>query len=297
VRDGKATLLNSDVNYLGRQRCGFSEFGSKKTGKYGFIDSKGKVFLEDRFDETTPFRDGFSAVSLDTRWIIINHLGIFLDSVPVEEVKAVISRDRLVVSGTSEDRWSQVTDFFGNPISEKFSFIASPLPDSNAYLRAVSRSGNFGFLDVSSGFFHENPRWNEVSSHNGKYGSVRVGDQWILLNEKFEPIKINKKPVFLGTGNVNSMGEVPVLVGSGWGVYDIESAVFREFGFPQMGEDIVEGLAKVGRDGKFGFIDTKGRIVIDVAYDDVDHFMSGIGEICTESGDIIPVDKIGKPLL
>ena len=43
-----------------------------------------------------------------------------------------------------------------------------------------------------------------------------------------------------------------------------------------MGEQFSQGLAAVQRDGKWGYIDTKGRLVIDYQFDSAEKFSEGL---------------------
>jgi hypothetical protein len=51
--------------------------GVKKDGKWGFIDTSGKLVIPDQFDEVGPFMEGLASVKLGSQWGFIDNTGSY----------------------------------------------------------------------------------------------------------------------------------------------------------------------------------------------------------------------------
>ena len=63
-------------------------------------------------------------------------------------------------------------------------------------------------------------------------------------------------------------------------------AIATGLGYDQVYE-YSEGLAKVEKDGKFGFIDIKGNLTIPLSYTDVQSFSDGLAVVVAEASGLL----------
>ena len=77
-----------------------------------------------------------------------------------------------------------------------------------------------------------------------------------------------------------------------WGFIDKNGKVVIEPQFDDAG-DFSEGFAQVKKDGKYGFIDKSGKVVIEPQFDNVEYFIEGFAQV-EKDGKYGFIDKNGK---
>lgn len=126
----------------------------------------------------------------------------------------------------------------------------------NDHLFLVQVNGKWGYMD-DEGKLIIKALYDNGSDFNGGYATVAKGKQFFVVDTK---------------GNETALES---------GVMDV-----KEF---------TEGLAPVRMNSKkFGFIDTKGKVVIPAEFETVGYFNNGVAWVKTMDGKLGYVDKTGK---
>ncbi|MBE9577584.1 WG repeat-containing protein [Moraxella sp. K1664] len=105
-----------------------------------------------------------------------------------------------------------------------------------------------------------------------------------------------EKPQVVGYDFVNCLSEglASVEQNGKWGFIDNTGKVVIPVQYDYVGY-FSEGLATVKQNGKFGFIDKTGKVVIPVQYDNAWVFENGKAEVSL-NGEFFYIDKTGKRL-
>jgi len=268
----------------------FSEGMSKvvKNGKYGFMDQTGNIVIDMQYDFARAFSEEFAAVStggfrdidkdyVDGKWGFIDRSGkvvvpIIYDKVCnfSEGLAAVVENGKLgfvditgkvvipptynygmyeeyyfcndlavVSTGGFDSPGFSVIDRTGNPAFD-FKYDYGRLTGYSEGMLAVGVGGDWGF----GGSYYLARSYN-----GGKYGFIDTDG-----NEIIAPI------------------------------YDYV-------------DDFHEGIAVVCKDGKLGAIDKEGNVVVPIIYANVSHSSEGLLCVCNDDGKWGYVDHTGKVVI
>ncbi|MGI9383493.1 MAG: WG repeat-containing protein [Methyloligellaceae bacterium] len=106
--------------------------------------------------------------------------------------------------------------------------------------------------------------------HNGKFGYKNKAGETVV------PARYIIAKCFLETGIAAVADE------NSWAYIDRHgNVVLRPFIFDNGPDYFAEGLARFVKDGKMGFFDIQGRVVIDARFDWVEPFSNGRAKFCT----------------
>lgn len=107
--------------------------------------------------------------------------------------------------------------------------------------------------------FQENDEWG----FKDKEGMVRIKPQFVIAND------------------FSSSGIAAVVDSAGWAYIDtVGNVIIRPFIYDNGPDYFSEGLARFTMDGKFGFFDEAGRIIIKSRFDFAFPFSEGLSVIC-----------------
>jgi hypothetical protein len=252
--------------------------------KWGFIDIKGQVVVKAVFEDVGLFSEGLAMVKINQKWGYIDRTG-----------KMVI-----------RPQWNMAGTF------------------NNGFAWVSQGDGKYGVID-KTGKLISSMQWKNKLEFKGELAHVRSG--WksgfidrtgnVVISPKFDKLPYEYHEWF-------SDGPVPVCVGKKWGYIDrtgnyvIESRfdearyfsdelagvemgrVYREkFDFDflsKMFEFGNDGLFEIVTiDGKYGFIDKTGRVVVEAQFDSVNDFKEGFAVVYSGSACWF-IDTAGKPL-
>ena len=183
-------------------------------GKHGYIDETGRVVIEPKFDNWTKFSEGLAAVSVDFEWGYIDKTGHW--AIPPQFAGGRPFSDGLALVGI--------------PLNGKVSF--PPGPVKHVFIDKTGKVVIDPKDDILNGTFSEG-----------------VGTVQFITNRGVNAVLIDK------------MGKVIV------SVQDIETDGFSE------------GLTPAKRNGKWGYIDTSGSFVIEPQFEEAHAFSEGLAAV------------------
>jgi hypothetical protein len=205
-------------------------------GKYGFVDETGRVVVEPKFDNWTEFSEGVAAVSLDFAWGYIDKAGAWV--IPPRFASARPFHDGLALVAVP---------LGGRP-------VFPPGPEKRVFIDRTGAVRIEPTRDILNGEF------------SGGFAAVQF-----VTRDGVDEVIIDRtgKVVFEGDGvNLDGFREglAPVKKGRKWGFIDASGAFVIEPRFDDA-HAFSEGLAAVLVGEKWGFIDRAGQVVVRPKYD------------------------------
>ena len=275
--------------------------GDYSDSKWGFIDKTGKMVIKPQYDEAGNFSGNLAAVRIgdweNGKWGCIDKTGKIVIKPTFEKSPSIYGGYVIYVREDSK-RW--LLNSKGKTIIE--------FPD-DAYVYFSDFKDGWGTIEIEEkrGLANENgwvkePQFNEalivgelalVQQEDEKIGILRKNGQWFVepsdnLNFSFYD-GVNEGTVCVSIRNEES-SKYGFLNGTGW-LVEPQYASAKDFS---------EGLAAVNTgdywDGKWGYIDKSGKMVINPQYASAKSFSEGLAAVYIEDkwGYI---DKTGKMVI
>lgn len=170
---------------------------------------------------------------------------------------------------------------------------ASLIDDSEFHdgLAKLEMGDKWGFIN-KTGAFVVNPQYDEVEDFKDGYATVRCDHKWGIINAKgeliIEPIasesyglRLLDKGCFVAKVGYNQYGIITN--GNKW----IVEPIYEDLSF------LCDGLIAAKKDGKYGFINLQGTVIISIQYDRAWDFNNGTADV-ELNGEDFKIDKNGN---
>jgi hypothetical protein len=225
---------------------GLAIISTKSTGKLGFIDSSGKVVIPCVYDNVTPFRDGVSRVvnKVDGRL-----LGGYIDK-----------KGKLIVP-VQYDRIGKFQDGYGIIQTDQgFNYV-----DKTGKLRPSPANAGQIFTEFSSGL-----------AMGISQGANNMRTYTYFDNTFTTKFTLNAYEAIGCQGNIVIASLMPRV----YSIFDKKGVKVKDLPSGLQGLDFFgEGMFGVKIMGKWGFMNEKGEMVIQVKYDSVGAFRDGYARV------------------
>ncbi|MGZ5243383.1 MAG: WG repeat-containing protein [Bacteroidia bacterium] len=280
-------------------------------GKWGYINTGGKMVIKNRFDKAYTFYNGYALVNEKAKWIVINTKGKTIwrfneGNLEIDEFSEGIA------TGKTIDGHFYIIPFKG--ILKQFSLQEyTELQPFNNGLARVKKGGKFGFIDTS-GHLKLPCIYDAAANFKDTITSVEVGGFYHIINKKgenieplphiYDVVSFNRGIAVLPTPfqyTVYRSGGTQMKSDLQYGdnlvtthVYPFSEDIalfwsqsimdgFR-FGYVlpdgkllnpyryEWARDFSNGLAAVKLNGQYGYINRTGEMVIDAIYDNALNF-------------------------
>lgn len=247
-------------------RVSRSLFPVVKYGKYGYMDSTGRLVIARHFDAAGEFSEGLAPVKVGNKWGYIDKMGTmkiepsFYDanefhngiaSVKDGYNKGYINKSGVFILATSH-QW--LYDFE----EERLLIIVGSIP-----------GGKWGFIDTTGKNVIE-PQYENASYYSEGLAPVSVEGLWGYINKSGTMVI---QPKFKSAGKFREV-LAPVKIGN-YGYIDKTGDLVIKDIYEEAGS-FREGLAAVKVKGKWGYISGNGKIIIQPAYSEVNDFSEGM---------------------
>lgn len=191
-------------------------------GKYGYMDNQGNVIIKPVFDSAMRFMEDIAVVWKDKKAGYIDSTGNTI--IPMEYDNAFPASGGIVttVINKPEGDTTIYLDTNGNELLRVDYYTANPFYEGLAAVRETE-SSNCRFIDITGKFLIDTQFYNVGDFHEGKARFSRTGEN--------------------GMGYIDKSGKV----------------VLEGFYYAS---DFSEGLAAVRKDGKWGYINKDGEVVL-----------------------------------
>ncbi len=228
-----------------------------KGGKWGVLDRQGRVLIVPRFDSVDDFADGMARVEEGEKYGYIDKDGKL--AIPPQYDHIWGFRDGLAVV-KENGKYGYIDKSGTTVIAPQYEYQDVRLFSEG--LAAVKVGGKWGYID-KKGRMVIAPQFSEARDFEGGLAVVRPSGKAGAINRAGEMVI---EPVFddlFLTAGAPTMGLVYE------NNYTTSRCVFMDKSgklltpWYDVAWDFQEGIAKVRVDGKFGFIDTTGKMVIE----------------------------------
>jgi len=269
----------------------------RKDKKYGYIDKEGKYIINPVYVSATPFKDGLALITTDNSYpTFINKKGEMQFIVNEADVCRLFSED--LAAFKTNNKWGfkdktgktiinplyfSATDFkdglvaVANEVNDKlvYGFINAKgdvkiqMIYEEAYsfengLALVKLNGKYGFIDKEGKFTIE-PKYDYAYSFADGLSRVKIGEKYGFIDKTG---KFIVNPHYENVGNFSEGLAYVVNKDEKIGFINKEGVdkIMAQF---EDARNFKNKLAAVKMNGKYGFIDTESKFVINCEYDSV----------------------------
>lgn len=269
-------------------------------GKYGIVDTTGKIMSEPMFDEMPVYGDGMFRVRIGSKYGYADTSGKVVVP-PKWEYAVAFSEGKAIVSDNSN---SSIIDKTGKVIAENLGPGTGMYRFNSGRARCRSQDGMYGYMDATGKriippTFDAADDFSDgvaIVSKNGYYGLIDTLGNFLIESEYRFLFDLGdgffKVTDTIGnSGVVNAKGDIIIPLQYG-DVFHLQKNYFmveNEFMsgcFDITGKQIfptesevqiffVSGQSLVASKGYYGLIDTTGKYLVEPVYDSIGYFFYG----------------------
>jgi hypothetical protein len=268
----------AQVEKLGLVALGQKDVNGNFTGKYGFIDRRGREIVPLEYDAAESFADGlanvgkYNAAAQSTRFGFIDDQG--REVIPPGFEDALNFSEKLAAV-KFQGKWGFIDKNGRQVVPFKYDSAA----EFSGGLAAVGLAGRYGFIDLA-GNEQIALEYDFAGKFAGGVAPVRKDGKVFFINSEGAaalPFKYDNAANFSeGLAMVTLNGKSGFIEKSGSEIiafrYDNETSVFSE------------GLAAVRLNGKSGFIDSVGNPMIPFKYTNAEPLRNNLALVKTTYG-------------
>lgn len=297
----------------------------KKGNKYGFIDDRGNEIVSPKYDYADHFSDGLAVVKKNGKYSFINKKGKEIIPFTYYDNFWSFSDGLALVSIKNQYQFINKTGKTIIDIGSKYQYVNS----FSEGLAKVGKGGKYGFIDTKgkekiplsyklneltdflkgvavvrqggkAGYINKNGevvipcKYDYASPFWGDYAKIfKEGLHGLIDSEGIEVIPLEYDYIYGYTfkGGLIKVkkGNKEYLLSKKNNLYDVMTTFNKE------------GLTKVTKNDKYGFINESGEVIVPLEYDYAGDFSDGMAEVCRKGkyGDCHSgyIDKTGKVIV
>lgn len=253
-----------------------------------FIDRAGNPLFGKHWPDALPFSGGCAPVCNGTHWGLIDAEGNLLTDYLWDEMRSFGS----VVFMRQGDFFG-LLDSKGNILFEpQWNEVNHSFPCDEATIVPVMKDGLYGYVNREGKLIQET-RWADDASFSSEEYVVAQDD-----NGLFHLIDYDGNILFSSKTRIFDIGEGRVITRTGWwgngGVLDMQGNEIVPCVYSDIGE-FREGLCAVQQNGKWGYINSSGEVVIPFQFDTATEFVDGVAWVTVGDTECM-IDKNGTLL-
>lgn len=288
--------------------CGMSAF--YENGKWGFLDISGNVVVEPSYDEVRNFSSDLCLVSNAGKWGVINKKGKLVHQCEYDSISDF--DNGIAFARQNGSGWYLYAAGRRQQLSDRYVF--HPYSDGFARIKD-SNTGKWGFVD-SKGVIRIAPEYDKATDFKSGHALVSIGGKTYSINKsddrKASQIVLDDSVVLFdnGSGYMSLKGKdglytfIPSSMDKTIGeflevnpVHDglsrVKDANGKTLYLNENGKlvlalthydgagDFHEGLACVYTNGRYGYVDATGGLVIDTVFTYASNFNSGLAYVAS----------------
>lgn len=262
-------------------------FRVKKDGKYGYANTNGKIIITPAYDYAVAFSEGKAIVSIGTKVSIIDNKG----NVLVENLGPGSGMYRFfngLARCRSLDGKYGFLDATGKRVIEPYLDVADDFENNRAIVSInnryglIDRTGKFIVPNEYDFFYDLGDGYYQTKTEDGKAGVVdSLGN--VILEPVYDEVFHLQKPYF--TVEKDGLN----------GCYDVKG---KEIYPPvsSRGVYFYNGKCTVVKENKYGIIDSTGKLIIPAKYDSIGMFFKGRASVLLGNR-FGAVDSTGKEFI
>lgn len=268
---------------------------TEENGKYGIIDNIGSVIIENKYKEIEPisnkYEEGYIVKNEDGKYGVINYTKTVAVEEKYQDIKNIYCGGKYYIVKES-NKW-KVIDTTGKKYLENYDNIISvnsenAVVEKNNKYGVVSVTDNKTLIDIKYDSLEYSLGNNYIAKSNSKYGIINTnGDTVVELKYSnmvyrntanfYEGINKNyTSDLFDSDLNLKLSNVIVSEVNEQGGytkVRENEDYKYYNFKFEEKkATEILAGntiFASKNEEGKYGFVDKNGNVVVNYIYDEV----------------------------
>ncbi len=263
-KDGKYGIINLEGKQL--IPCEYEEIAAipeiknaievKKDGKYGIVNYSNQVMLEAKYDEITNiYGNDMYVVKQNGKQILVDKDGNQILSSGFDEIKAIMKNKENGIIYTQNGKYG-VMKSTGEVIIEP---QYEDLKEAKTGLLIAQKTGNYGIIDIQ----------NQVKL-DFTYASISYNEKadiYIAENIEYTNDIIDSEFKIRQSGILTEINDAKGYLS----LWQGEEEKYYNFKFEEKKVSEIftnNTLFKSKKDGKYGFVDKDGKVVVDYKYDD-----------------------------
>lgn len=274
LEDGKYGYIDSsgkiaiDAKYSGAGEFSNGLAAVKEDEKWGFIDKDGEVKIDFQFDEASFFNnEGYARVTVDKKEGVINKDGDYIFDADYDSIYQV-GKDRYIAGNKKNEDSSETTynlyDDKGHRVFDGDFYNANGSYKEGP-IAVKNRSEKYGYID-ESGSYVIDAKYDKAEGFSEDLAVVAVESE----DEKSDDDSSKTDEETDTKKTKKKTYKYGYINKKG----DLKIATVYEDA-----EAFSDGLAAVKKDGKWGYINSKGEIVIQAEYDTAYDFRDGYAKV------------------
>ena len=247
----------------------------KMDGRWGYINTEGRITVPPAFDAAGPFFDGRGAVQQGVNWGYVDRSGTLVVAAQFQ-VAGPFREERAPVRGAGLGDPYGFVDPTGRSVIEPQYELALPFSEGRA---AVRLDGRWGYIDRSGAYVVE-PRYSDARSFSEGLAAVEGADGWAFIDR--DGVLVIDPAFSVEAVGDFSDGRAPFLTSDGWGYFDAEGrpAIPPRY---DHAAPFAEGAAVVEQDHDVFFIDPDGqRLFGGALFHEAHSFSEGLAAVRPE---------------
>ena len=205
-----------------------------KDGKFGFYNNCGEIVYFARYDYIFPMKNKHA--------------------IAVKDCKLKKDGNKTIVEG---GKWGMLSNNGGLALNFEYKKV---FPYKYDKIKAITFENEKKYFNSWGSELHKmDKRELKVKEKNGKYGYVDESGKFVI------------KPKYISACGFNLKNVTGVLDKDGWHIINKDGKkLFKPFIFDNVPDEFVNGFARFVKDGKMGFYNEFGEVVVEAKYDFVD---------------------------
>lgn len=244
-----------DITNLGKDnKEGF--IVKSEDGKYGIVDYSNNIVLEAKYDEISKvYGNDMYVVKQEGKQILVKKQGEEILKEGFDEIKQILKNTENGIICTKDDKYGVMKltgEIAINPEYEE-------LKETKTGLLIAKQSGKYGIIDINKeikiGASYTSIVYNEKADI---YVAEKLDFSNDIIDNNFE---IRKSGILIDLND--EKGYIELKEGEDYKYYNFK---FEEKNITEIFTS--NTLYKSKKDGKYGFIDKTGKVIVDYEYDD-----------------------------
>lgn len=228
-------------------------------GKWGFLNTDGKIAIELKYDKVSSFTNGVAVAKLKNKFIILNTKGEETKVDDDEIVNVKPFSEGLAAFKTNKKLFGFINNT-GKVVIEPQFIAVGKFSDGAAWAKTSDKK--VGFIDKTGNWIIK-PVFLAAKNFDAVSGLARIKKEksWTYINKTREIINIedieNQGDFHEGLAKGKKDGKTGFFNNKGKWVVSPEYEAARNF---------KNGFAAVKKDGKWGFVDKTGKLVVEPTF-------------------------------
>jgi hypothetical protein len=234
----------------------------KQGEKWGYLNTEGKLAIPCKYDDASPFNEGFATVKINEKFIVLNKQGVET-GIEIPNVKDIRSFSEKLAPFKTIDGKMGFIDVNGKVAIEAQFLSVGYFNGGIAYAKTADKM--VGFIN-KKGEWAIKPQFLDVKGYDPECGLARVksGEVWGYVNKSGEMVNINISETLDDFFNGLAKGKKNEKVG----FYNAKGEWAIEPKFDNA-RDFENGYAAARVGEKWGIIDKTGKWVAEPVFDDI----------------------------